>query len=99
RDRAGDVKEFVDQFFERLKLKHQRPDLQLPATLLPYLVNYRWPGNVRELENVIERLVLLSRGDAVALTDLPPAIRKAYTAGEATVVFTISLVGNTRLKA
>ena len=98
RDRAGDITEFVHQFFERLKLKHQRPDLQLPPSLIPYLVNYRWPGNVRELENVIERLVLLSRGDTVALSDLPPAIRKAYTAAEQPEVSLISN-GKTGLEA
>jgi transcriptional regulator with GAF, ATPase, and Fis domain len=31
------------------------------------LEQYAWPGNVRELQNVIERAVLLSRGDALGL--------------------------------
>ena len=30
------------------------------------LVDYAWPGNVRELENVIERAVVLCRGDTLA---------------------------------
>jgi len=29
------------------------------------LVTYRWPGNVRELENVVERAIILSRGQTV----------------------------------
>ncbi|MGC1343911.1 MAG: helix-turn-helix domain-containing protein, partial [Candidatus Binataceae bacterium] len=32
---------------------------------------YAWPGNVRELRNVIERAVVLSRGETIALGDLP----------------------------
>ncbi len=32
---------------------------------------YRWPGNVRELQNVVERAVLLGKGDKVRLEDLP----------------------------
>ena len=28
-----------------------------------YLLNYNWPGNVRELRNLIERIVILSRGN------------------------------------
>ena len=32
---------------------------------------YDWPGNVRELENVIERAVILARGDRLGLADLP----------------------------
>jgi two-component system NtrC family response regulator len=84
RDRVGDIAELVHQFFERHKLKYRRPDLTLPSTLMPYLLNYRWPGNVRELENVIERLVVLSRSDEVALSDLPAAIRVGRPAAETT---------------
>ena len=29
------------------------------------LVTYPWPGNVRELENVVERAIILSRGQTV----------------------------------
>jgi transcriptional regulator of acetoin/glycerol metabolism len=49
-----------------------------PVTIAPEameaLMRYRWPGNVRELENVIERLVVFSRG-RVELEDLPDALR------------------------
>jgi DNA-binding NtrC family response regulator len=76
RDRTGDIPELINQLFERSKLKHDRPDLTLSAAVMPCLVNYRWPGNVRELENVIERLVLLCRGDEVAVADLPANIRQ-----------------------
>ena len=37
---------------------------------------YQWPGNVRELENVIERLVVFSRG-RIELQDLPDTLRAA----------------------
>ena len=35
------------------------------------LQRYRWPGNVRELQNVIERAVLLGKGDMIGVEDLP----------------------------
>lgn len=38
------------------------------------LLRHRWPGNVRELQNVIERGVLLCRGDHIDLGDLPPSL-------------------------
>jgi len=75
RERPGDVAELIREFFERSKVRHKRPDLLLPASLMPYLVNYHWPGNVRELENVVERLVLLSHTDEVSISDLPANIR------------------------
>jgi two-component system response regulator HydG len=34
-------------------------------------MEYNWPGNVRELENVIERAVVLSRGQIITSRELP----------------------------
>src|SRR5262245_22609656 len=39
------------------------------------IVNHDWPGNVRELRNVIERLLILHRGDQVKPEDLPVELR------------------------
>jgi DNA-binding NtrC family response regulator len=33
---------------------------------------YQWPGNVRELRNVIERAVILAKGDFIEAKHLPP---------------------------
>ena len=38
------------------------------------LRRHRWPGNVRELRNAIERAVLLCRGQAIDVHDLPPSL-------------------------
>lgn len=76
RDRSGDIRELVNHFFERTKLRYGRRELKLPPSLMPYLLNHRWPGNVRELENVIERIVLLSRTDEVTVADLPERLRE-----------------------
>ena len=65
RDRAEDIPELVQHFFVKAKAEQGRPDLVLPAALLPRFQDYRWPGNIRELENVIERLVVLTRGDEI----------------------------------
>jgi two-component system response regulator HydG len=35
-------------------------------------VQYRWVGNERELENAIERAVVLTQGESIRLSDLPP---------------------------
>jgi transcriptional regulator of acetoin/glycerol metabolism len=36
---------------------------------------YAWPGNVRELENVVERTVVLTKGDLIQVQDLPQHLR------------------------
>lgn len=76
RERAQDIAELVQHFFEIARNKQVRPKLKLPIALLPYFSAYRWPGNVRELENVIERLVVLADGDQIIFDDLPEALRK-----------------------
>ncbi|MCL5744027.1 MAG: sigma 54-interacting transcriptional regulator, partial [Acidobacteria bacterium] len=76
RERADDIPELVEQFFVKAKEKHGRPGLVLPPSLLPYFSAYRWPGNVRELENIIERLVVLSPGDEICVSDLPEFLRR-----------------------
>jgi len=48
----------------------------LPPTLLPRFQDYRWPGNIRELENVIERVVVLARGNEITLRDLPDFLQR-----------------------
>jgi len=33
--------------------------------------HYPWPGNIRQLKNVIERAVVLAKGDKITLKELP----------------------------
>jgi two-component system NtrC family response regulator len=76
RDRAEDIPELVQHFFRKSKEEQGRPELTLPPGLLPRFQDYRWPGNIRELANVIERIVVLARGDEVTLADLPDFLRR-----------------------
>jgi len=43
---------------------------------LQALLQYDWPGNVRELENVMERAVILARGDMITIGLLPLDTRR-----------------------
>jgi len=63
RERREDIRYLVGHFLR----KFGRPgrDLGISAPALRLLEDYSWPGNVRELENVIERAVVLGRGDVI----------------------------------
>ncbi len=76
RERPEDIPELVESFFVRAREKHVHQDLVLGSALVPYFCAYRWPGNVREIENVIERVVVLSRGNEITLDDLPEPLRR-----------------------
>jgi transcriptional regulator of acetoin/glycerol metabolism len=37
-------------------------------------MHYEWPGNVRQLKNIIERAVVLARGERITIKELPEEI-------------------------
>ncbi len=76
RERREDIPELLQYFFLKARERQGRPELVLPPALVPYFQNYRWPGNIRELENVVERIVVLSRGDEISVADLPEYLRR-----------------------
>ena len=77
RDRLEDVALLADHFIGKhaTRLGRERPPLSVAA--LARLQSYVWPGNVRELENVIERALVLSRGEQIEVQHLPREIVSA----------------------
>jgi len=71
RERKEDIPALVEHFLA----KHRYSATAQPATIseeaLRRLMEYDWPGNVRELENVVERAVVLSRGQLITSRELP----------------------------
>ncbi len=77
RERRSDIPALVNLFLGRLSREYAKPVRGVTDECLACLVKAHWPGNVRELENVIERAVILARGELVTLADLPPAFQTA----------------------
>lgn len=70
RHRAEDIPELADFFLQKYNLETGRRISGFSPQAQHQLKRYRWPGNVRELKNVIERAVVLSRGDVIQLDEL-----------------------------
>ncbi len=70
KERGGDLMRLAEQFIERFARKAGKTFHGLTSGAAERLSSYDWPGNVRELENVIERAVVLSRGDVLTADDL-----------------------------
>jgi DNA-binding NtrC family response regulator len=71
RQRPGDIPLLVAHFLEKLKAGTKR----ISPEAMEALARYSWPGNIRELENTIERIIILSHGDEIGVTDLPAEVR------------------------
>jgi two-component system, NtrC family, response regulator AtoC len=74
RDRMSDIPLLADYFLDRFRQMHRKTLRSVSPEAVNALARYRWPGNIRELENVIERAVVLCRGDTVTPDDLPAGI-------------------------
>jgi DNA-binding NtrC family response regulator len=82
RDRREDIPMLAEYFTSKFSKKAGGKAKRVSPEAMARLVNYDWPGNVRELENAMERAVVLSGSEVIALEDLPDAIlEKAPPAG------------------
>ena len=69
--RRGDIPMLAQYFLEKVCGETGKTVEGFSPEALQALQSYDWPGNVRELQNVIERSVLLGKGDIVNAIDLP----------------------------
>lgn len=74
RDRISDIPLLAEHFLREVCEDSGKHVTGFSPEAMAALQRYRWPGNVRELQNVIERAVLLGKGETVGVDDLPPAV-------------------------
>lgn len=65
RQRRGDIVPLVRHFAQEFARRLGKQICSIPSPTLEALERYDWPGNIRELQNVIERSVLLTKGDTL----------------------------------
>jgi two-component system response regulator HydG len=75
RERLDDVALLAHRFLGIYAKKNDKRVDGVTPEALELLSNYTWPGNVRELENVIERAIVLCKGDMITVDNLPPMMR------------------------
>jgi two-component system nitrogen regulation response regulator NtrX len=75
RERPDDIPQLVRHFMEYFSRdNNQRPKRITPAAT-ETLQRHRWKGNIRELRNTVERLIIMTSGDAIDVADLPEIVR------------------------
>jgi two-component system response regulator AtoC len=78
RQRREDIPVLAHHFISLFRYKIGRKAVTISAPAMRALYNYDWPGNVRELMNVIERAMLLCKGDSISIHDLPYILHQDY---------------------
>ncbi len=71
RERAEDVQHLAVHFLGIYAEKYNRPVRSISQQAYERMFAYSWPGNVRELQNVMERAVLLAKGDVIEENAIP----------------------------
>lgn len=75
RERREDIPVLASFFANKAAHKHGLQPPELSPELMAALQAYDWPGNVREMENLMERLVVLTRGARLGVEFLPEKMR------------------------
>jgi len=71
RQRREDIPLLADFFLKQYAQKNRRLIKGFTPRATDLLMRYEWPGNVRELENIIERAVIMARGEMITPLEFP----------------------------
>ena len=75
RERTEDIELLANFFLNRFNCRNSKRKILSKETMI-LLKKYSWPGNVRELENLIERLVVITKDDCIMPQNLPMEFHK-----------------------
>lgn len=70
REKAADIPLLVSAFVKEFCIREKKT-LTVSDEVMEIFQNCNWPGNTRQLKNVIERAVVLAKGDMITLKELP----------------------------
>lgn len=71
KERIEDIPLLVEHFLEKYAKERKVEKKVIDEKALNVLMDYNWPGNVRELQNLIERLMIMSKNKLITLEDIP----------------------------
>ena len=80
RQRKSDIPLLAEHFLARYAEENGKAIGEVSKEALDLLTRYAYPGNVRELQNIVERAVVMARGEVVTRADLPAEVQQAAPA-------------------
>ena len=75
RERAEDIPALIRHFAEVFTRENNFRPKRFTPEATAALQRARWKGNVRELRNAIERVIIMTPGDVVNVSNLPESVR------------------------
>jgi len=91
RDRKEDIPLLAQHFIGEFNKKHNINVEALRDEALEMLMTYSWPGNVREFRNVLERALILARGEWIETSHLPPYLRNPSAESSTKIVLPLGI--------
>ena len=85
RERREDIPLLVTHFIELFNKKLGKNIKGFSSEAMALLIGREWPGNIRELENLVERTIVLAKGEVITPLELPPSITEnlaSYPSGK-----------------
>jgi Nif-specific regulatory protein len=76
KERTEDIEPLCNHFLSTFCHLYGIPVKKISAEALACLVAYDWPGNVRELENLMNRIIIMSKKETILPEDLPDYVVK-----------------------
>lgn len=76
RNRREDIPPLLEDFLQRYAHENKRKKTAFSREAWELLLRYDFPGNVRELQNIVQRAVILSRGETITTNDLPAIVKE-----------------------
>ena len=86
RERREDIPLLAEHFLSEIAERNGKLIRGFSPQAMDLLVRNRWKGNVRELENVVERAIIMARGDVIQPGDLPGHITDEGNAPSAGII-------------
>ncbi|MDD5762893.1 MAG: sigma-54 dependent transcriptional regulator [bacterium] len=70
RDRREDIPLLVDHFIEKFNIEMGKQILGVTEEAVRIMMGNDWPGNARELRNIIERAMVVAKGNIITESDI-----------------------------
>ena len=88
RERREDIPLLIDFFMQNIAKSMHTSTKTITPSAMHILQSYPWQGNVRQLENTCRWLSVMTTGQTIQPSDLPPEILQAFESLDSTAVTT-----------